>query len=82
MNLPLDSKLKFGALTSIISPTYTAPGSVNVFLKNDSETATLVRGMLGLFEPVFPLTTNKYPCQSVSVYLACLSAIHHVFSCA
>lgn len=49
--------------------------------KNDSETTTLVRGMHGLFEPVFPLTTNKYPCQSVSVYLACLSAVPHVFSC-
>lgn len=35
--------------------------------------------MHGLFEPVFPLTTNKYPCQSVSVYLVCLSAAFHVF---
>lgn len=48
--------------------------------KDDSETTTLVRGMHGLFEPVFPLTTNKSPCQSAGVYLARLSAIPHVFS--
>lgn len=50
-------------------------GCFNVFLQNDGETTTLARGMHGLFEPVFPLTTNKYRCQSVSVYLACLSAM-------
>lgn len=64
---------------SIIPPTSSVSVSLSVFLKDDSETATLVRGMRGLFEPVFPLTTNKYPCQSVGVYLACLSAISHVF---
>lgn len=41
-----------------------------------------VCGIHGLFELVFHLTTNKYLCQSVSVYLACLSAITNVFSCA
>lgn len=41
-----------------------------------------VCGIHGLFELVFPLTTNKYLCQSVSIYLACLSAITNVFSCA
>lgn len=52
-----------------------------MFFQNDTETTMLVCGMHGLLKPVFPLTTNKYPRQSASAYLACLSALSHVFSC-
>lgn len=41
-----------------------------MFLENDSETTTLVCGIHGLLELVFPLSTNKYLCQSLCVYLS------------
>ena len=74
--LSLALKLTFAPLISIRSSTFS--GFSNIFFKNDSETTMLVCGMHGLFKPVFPLTTNKYPRQSASVYLACLSALSHV----
>lgn len=56
------------------------PVSLKISLKKNTETTALVYGMYGLFEPVFPLTTNKYSCQSLSVYLARLSGKPCVFS--
>ena len=71
-----------GGLNSVLGLYYFfhRGSSESVPLKDDSETTTLVRGMHGLFEPVFPLTTNKSPCQSTGVYLARLPAIPHVLS--
>lgn len=51
-------------------PFYTISGSFNVFLEDDSETTTLVRGIHGLLELVFSLSINKYLCQSLCVYLS------------
>lgn len=51
----------------------TVPQSFNTCLKNDGHTATLVCEIHGLFELLFPLTTNKYLCQCLSCMSVCSS---------